>query len=140
MRSIKLAVLVLTIFFLQGCATKQKNDGNIPPNACVKLDVVVYSDGQVRSMKILETSGSAPLDYQAWESVKSAAPFKPFPEALAAKRDVLQLVHKFCTDSKGVLVNSGKELNSTIKHITNSSTLGQGNLGLDSHRYAASAR
>ena len=55
----------------------------------VRLKVSVLSDGSLRQIDLLESSGSAALDRAAVDTVEKLAPFAPFPEALA--RDTQQL-------------------------------------------------
>ena len=55
----------------------------------VRLKVSVLSDGSLRQIDLLESSGSEALDRAAVDTVEKLAPFAPFPEALA--RDTQQL-------------------------------------------------
>ena len=55
----------------------------------VRLKVSVRSDGSLRQIDLLQSSGSTALDRAAIDTVEKLAPFAPFPEALA--RDTQQL-------------------------------------------------
>ena len=58
----------------------------------VRLKVSVLSDGSLRQIDLLESSGSAALDRAAVDTVEKLAPFAPFPEALARETQQLDIV------------------------------------------------
>lgn len=58
----------------------------------VRLKVSILSDGSLRRIDLLESSGSAPLDRAAVDTVEKLAPFAPFPEALARETQQLDIV------------------------------------------------
>ena len=58
----------------------------------VRLKVSVHSDGSLRQIDLLQTSGTAALDRAAVDTVKKLAPFAPFPEALARETQQLDIV------------------------------------------------
>ena len=58
----------------------------------VRLKVSVLSDGSLRQIDLLESSGSAALDRAAVDTVEKLAPFAPFPEALARETPQLDIV------------------------------------------------
>ena len=58
----------------------------------VRLKVIVLSDGSVRKIDLLESSGSAALDRAAVDTVEKLAPFAPFPETLARETPQLDIV------------------------------------------------
>ena len=58
----------------------------------VRLKVSVYSDGSLRQVDLLQSSGSAALDRAAVDTVEKLAPFAPFPEALARETAQLDIV------------------------------------------------
>ena len=58
----------------------------------VRLKVSVYSDGSLRQVDLLQSSGSAALDRAAVDTVEKLAPFAPFPEALARETQQLDIV------------------------------------------------
>lgn len=58
----------------------------------VRLKVSVLSDGRLRQIDLLESSGSAALDRAAVDTVEKLAPFAPFPEALARETQQLDIV------------------------------------------------
>ena len=58
----------------------------------VRLKVSVLSDGSLRQIDLLESSGSAALDRAAVDTVEKLAPFAPFPEALARETQPLDIV------------------------------------------------
>lgn len=65
------------------------------------LSVGVDRDGQIRSIKIRQSSGQAVLDDAARNIVQLAAPFAPFPPGLAEEAEVLVITRtwKFFSDS-----------------------------------------
>ena len=58
----------------------------------VRLKVSVYSDGSLRHIDLLQSSGSAALDRAAVDTVEKLAPFAPFPEALARETQQLDII------------------------------------------------
>ena len=58
----------------------------------VRLKVSVYSDGSLRQVDLLQSSGSAALDRAAVDTVEKLAPFAPFPAALARETQQLDIV------------------------------------------------
>ena len=58
----------------------------------VRLKVSVHSDGSLRQIDLLQSSGSAALDRAAIDTVEKLAPFAPFPEALARETQQLDIV------------------------------------------------
>jgi protein TonB len=58
----------------------------------VRLKVSVQSDGSLRQIDLLQSSGSAALDRVAVDTVEKLAPFAPFPEALAHETQQLDIV------------------------------------------------
>ncbi len=58
----------------------------------VRLLVVIRSDGSLENIEVLSSSGYAVLDESAIKVVRMAAPFSPFPDALRATTDKLEIV------------------------------------------------
>ena len=58
----------------------------------VRMLVTVLANGEVDSIRILETSGHASLDQAAVKSVQLASPFEPFNSGLAEKYDQIEIV------------------------------------------------
>ena len=58
----------------------------------VRLKVSVYSDGSLRQVDLLQSSGSAALDRAAVDTVEKLAPFAPFPGALARETQQLDII------------------------------------------------
>ncbi len=58
----------------------------------LQLLVVVNYEGQLEDLRILSSSGYAVLDEAAMKIVRMAAPFAPFPAALRATTDKLEIV------------------------------------------------
>ena len=58
----------------------------------VRLKVSVYSDGSLRQVDLLQSSGSAVLDRAAVDTVEKLAPFAPFPEPLARETQKLDII------------------------------------------------
>lgn len=58
----------------------------------LQLLVVVNYEGQLEDIRILSSSGYAVLDEAAMKIVRMAAPFAPFPAALRATTDKLEIV------------------------------------------------
>ncbi|WP_144244447.1 energy transducer TonB, partial [Pseudohaliea rubra] len=58
----------------------------------LRLRVLLRSDGSLESVKLLDSSGYAVLDEAALKIVRLAAPYAPFPPALRAKADKLEII------------------------------------------------
>jgi protein TonB len=58
----------------------------------LQMLVVIRRDGSLEDVRILSSSGQAVLDEAALRIVRQAAPYSPFPEALAATTDRLEIV------------------------------------------------
>ena len=58
----------------------------------VRLKVSLNSDGSVRQINLLQSSGSAALDRAAVDTVENLAPFAPFPECLARDTEQLDII------------------------------------------------
>ncbi len=54
--------------------------------------VALFPNGEVSEIQILQSSGHSVLDQAAVEIVTMAAPFDPFPEALRAEADILEII------------------------------------------------
>ncbi|NKB34518.1 MAG: TonB family protein [Pseudomonadales bacterium] len=58
----------------------------------LRMLVALLPDGQVEEIRILQSSGQSILDNAAVEIVHLAAPFDPFPEAMRAEADILEII------------------------------------------------
>ena len=58
----------------------------------LRMLVALLPDGQVDEIRILQSSDHSVLDDAAVEIVHLAAPFDPFPEAIRAEADILEIV------------------------------------------------
>ena len=58
----------------------------------VRLLVKLHASGLVEEIAVLASSGSSILDQAAIESIRLASPFEPFPQALAAEYDRLDII------------------------------------------------
>lgn len=59
------------------------------------LEVVVQSDGLLREIIVLRSSGQRYLDEAALRTLRLAAPFDPFPEELRKKYDVVRFAYEW---------------------------------------------
>jgi len=57
-----------------------------------RLLIAIRSDGTLRDVSVLQSSGSNVLDDKALKIVRMAAPFPPFPEEVLSERDELELI------------------------------------------------
>lgn len=69
----------------------------------LQLNVVLAADGRLLSVDVARSSGHALLDDAAVRIVRMAAPFPPFPPALAAKFSSLQIARKWSFTSENEL-------------------------------------
>lgn len=58
----------------------------------MRMLVAILPDGSVAEVQVLQSSGHAVLDNAALEIVKLAAPFEPFPAAMRAEVDILEII------------------------------------------------
>jgi periplasmic protein TonB len=58
----------------------------------LRMLVALLPTGEVDEIQILQSSGYSILDQAAIEIVKLAAPFQPFPEAMRAEADILEII------------------------------------------------
>ncbi len=58
----------------------------------LRLLVALLANGKVSEIQILQSSGHSILDQAAVEIVNMAAPFDPFPEAMRAEADILDII------------------------------------------------
>lgn len=58
----------------------------------LRMLVALLPNGAVSEIQILQSSGHSVLDQAAVEIVNMAAPFDPFPEALRAEADIIEII------------------------------------------------
>jgi len=58
----------------------------------LRMLVALLPDGQVEGIQILQSSKHSILDSAAIEIIHLAAPFDPFPEAMRAEADILEII------------------------------------------------
>ena len=61
----------------------------------VRMLISLNASGQIREIRIIQSSGESLLDQAAVDIVNLAAPFEPFPEELKAEADILEIVRTF---------------------------------------------
>jgi protein TonB len=88
-------------YYLQSWRRKVEAVGNLnyPDEArrdhlygSLRLLVAITPDGGLKEVRVLDSSGHKVLDDAAVRIVKLAAPFAPFPEAMRADTDVLEII------------------------------------------------
>jgi len=88
-------------YYLQSWTRKVEAVGNLnyPDQArrdhlygSLRLLVSITPDGGLKDVRVLDSSGHKVLDDAAVRIVKLAAPFAPFPEAMRADTDVLEII------------------------------------------------
>lgn len=67
-----------------------------------RVAIALYSDGSLRDVSIMHSSGNLVLDAKTTEIVRRAAPFAPFPKEVRKERDVLELIRTFSYSRSGV--------------------------------------
>ncbi len=67
-----------------------------------RMSIAIYSDGSIRDVKVLQSSGNLVLDSKTIDIVRRAAPFAPFPKDVRKERDVLELIRTFSYNRGGV--------------------------------------
>ena len=58
----------------------------------LRMLVALFPNGEVSEIQILQSSGHSLLDQAAMQIVSMAAPFDPFPEAMRAEADILEII------------------------------------------------
>lgn len=67
-----------------------------------RISISIYSDGSIREIKVLQSSGNLVLDSKTIDIVRRSSPFAPFPKEVRKERDVLELIRTFSYNRKGV--------------------------------------
>jgi periplasmic protein TonB len=67
-------------------ARRQQLYGNL------RMLVALFPNGEVSEIQVLQSSGHSVLDQAAIAIVNMAAPFDPFPEAMRAEADILEII------------------------------------------------
>lgn len=65
---------------------------NCRQNCRLRLLVAIYPDGSLAELTVLESSGRRILDEAALRIVKLSVPFAPFPPAMRAQTDLLEII------------------------------------------------
>ena len=68
----------------------------------VRMLVAINSDGSLREMKVLQSSGYAVLDDSARRIVRQASPFEAFTGRMAEKQDVLEIIRTWSFQPRGL--------------------------------------
>lgn len=68
----------------------------------VRMLVAINSDGSLREMKILQSSGYAVLDDSARRIVRQASPFEAFSGRMAEEQDVLEIIRTWSFQPRGL--------------------------------------
>ena len=68
----------------------------------LRLLVAILPDGELKEVKMLESSGQSVLDDAALKIVTLAAPFAPFPEELRQTTDVLEIIRTWRFQQNGI--------------------------------------
>lgn len=98
-------------WYVQNWVTKVTRVGNInyPTEArragiygTLRLLVSLKSDGTIKEVAILQSSGSTVLDDAAIRIVRMAAPFAPFPEEMRQEVDELEIIRTWSFQRRGL--------------------------------------
>lgn len=86
--------------WLDGWRQRVERIGTVPArqrgtSGSLVLEVVIHSDGQLRSSRILRSSGHPELDEAAREILRLASPFDPFPPDLARDFQNLRFAYEW---------------------------------------------
>lgn len=68
----------------------------------LRLLVALNADGSVRDISVLESSGHKILDDAAQQTIRTAAPFAPFPESMRRTTDVLEIIRTWAFQPRGL--------------------------------------
>ena len=98
-------------WYVQNWVTKVTQVGNLhyPQEARragiygnLRMLVALRSDGSIREITVLESSGSSVLDDAAIRIVRMAAPFAPFPPEMAEQTDQLEIIRTWSFQRRGL--------------------------------------
>lgn len=67
-----------------------------------RVSISIYSDGSIKEVKVLQSSGNLVLDSETISIVHRSGPFAPFPKNVRKDRDVLELIRTFSYNKRGV--------------------------------------
>jgi len=67
-----------------------------------RMSISIYSDGTIKDVKVLQSSGNLVLDSETKSIIHRSAPFAPFPKNVRKERDVLELIRTFSYNKRGV--------------------------------------
>lgn len=67
-----------------------------------RVSISIYSDGSIKDIRVLQSSGSLVLDSKTVDIVRRSSPFAPFPKDVRKERDVLELIRTFSYTQRGV--------------------------------------
>lgn len=86
--------------WLDGWRQRVERIGTVPArqrdfSGSLVLEVVIHSDGQLRSSRIERSSGHPELDQAAREILRQASPFDPFPPDLARDFENLRFAYEW---------------------------------------------
>lgn len=68
----------------------------------LRLLVALKADGSVREISVLESSGHKILDDSAMQTIRTAAPFAPFPESMRKRLDQLEIIRTWSFQPRGL--------------------------------------
>lgn len=68
----------------------------------LRVSVSIYSNGTIKDVQLLESSGHTLLDDAAIRIVRLAAPFPPFPDAMRTDKDVLEIIRTWSFEPRGL--------------------------------------
>lgn len=68
----------------------------------VRMMVSINSDGSLRDIQILQSSGHSVLDDAARRIVRQASPFEPFDGPMAEQQDVLEIIRTWSFQRRGL--------------------------------------
>ena len=66
-----------------------------------RISLTIYSDGSIREIKTLTSSGNDQIDQDAINLIKKSAPFERFPHKVVVDYDVLEVIRTFVYGSSG---------------------------------------
>jgi len=64
--------------------------------------VSINSDGTLRELEVLQSSGHTVLDDAARRIVRQASPFEPFDARMAEQQDVLEIIRTWSFQRRGL--------------------------------------
>ena len=84
--------------FLSSLQSLPATDPSNDPRLVTRVEIVIKTNGELRTASVVESSGVGAFDAGAIDAVRRAAPFAPAPEVIAGSDGDVHLIWGFHRD------------------------------------------